>query len=67
MAMTPKAARINVGLTQSESAKALGINKNTLAAYENGKTIPKLDIAIKMAELYRCTLDDLIFLPEDCA
>lgn len=67
MAMTPKAARINVGLTQSESAKALGISKNTLSGYEQGKTIPKLDVAIKMAELYRCSLDDIIFLPEDCA
>lgn len=67
MAITPKAARINVGLTQSESAKALGISKNTLSGYETGKTIPKLDVALKMAELYHCSLDDLIFLPEDCA
>lgn len=67
MAMTPKAARINVGLTQSESAKAIGISKNTLSGYETGKTMPKLDVAIKMAELYGCTLDDLIFLPDDCA
>lgn len=67
MAMTPKAARINTGLTQAESAKALGISENTLSNYETGKTIPKLDVAMKMAELYKCSLDDLIFLPNDCA
>lgn len=67
MAMTPKAARVNVGLTQRDSAKALGIDRNTLSKYENGTAIPKLDVAIKMAQLYSCSLDDLIFLPNDCA
>lgn len=67
MAMTPKAARINVGLTQNEASKALGISKGTLSAYESGKTIPKLDVAIKMAKLYGCSMEDLNFLPEDCA
>lgn len=67
MAMTPKAARINAGMKQKEAAKELGIGRNTLSGYENGTAIPKLDVAIKMAKLYGCSLDDLIFLPSDCA
>lgn len=61
MAITPKAARVNAGLNQVEAAKALRINKNTLANYENYKTIPDIETAKRMAELYGCTVNDIIF------
>lgn len=65
--LTMKAARINVGLTQSAAAKELGISKNTLSGYESGKVVPKVDIAKDMARLYKRSVDDIIFLPNDCA
>lgn len=67
MAITMKAARVNANLTQAEAAKALGIGKNSLNSYENGKVIPKIDVAQKMAKLYGLSVDDIIFLPNDCA
>ena len=61
MAITMKAARINAELTQEQAAKALGITKGTLASYEMGKTIPKVNMAKNMAKLYGLSVDDIIF------
>ena len=64
MAISMKAARVNANLTQDEASKALGISKNTLLGYENGRVIPKIDMAKKMAELYCLSVDDIIFFAE---
>lgn len=58
---TMRGARVNAGLTQDEARKALGIAKGTLAAYEMGRTIPKIDMAKKMARLYGLSVDDIIW------
>ena len=67
MAITMKAARVNANLTQLEAARALGISKNTLSAYESMKTIPQIDMAQKMASLYGLSVNQIIFLPNNCA
>lgn len=59
--LTMKAARVSAGLTQAEAAKALNITKNTLAGYENGKVVPKIDVAKRMAELYGFSVNDIKF------
>ena len=64
MAMTPKAARVNVGLNQIEAAEALNISKNTLSNYEKYKTTPDIELAKRMAELYRCSVNDIIFFKQ---
>lgn len=61
MAITMKAARVNANLTQKEAAKALNISKNTLVNYERGRSIPKVDMARKMAALYGLAVSDIIF------
>ena len=67
MAITLKAARVNAGLTQKEAAKRLKISKGTLASYEMYRTIPNVDIAQKIANLYGLEVDGIIFLPTNCA
>lgn len=67
MAITLKAARVNAGLTQKEAAKRLKISKGTVASYEMYKTKPDVERAKKIADLYGLTVDDIIFLPNDCA
>lgn len=67
MAITLKAARVNAGLTQKEAAEKLGISKGTLASYEMYRTIPGIDTAEKIADLYGLKVDGIIFLPKDCA
>lgn len=61
MAITMKAARVNANLTQKEAAKALNISKNTLVNYERGRSVPKVDMARKMAALYGLAVSDIIF------
>ena len=61
------AARVNAGLTIDDSAEKLGKSKNTIISYEKYKTIPTLDTAQAMASLYGMSLDDIIFLPDNCA
>lgn len=65
MAITMRAARVNVGLTQSEAADRLGVTEATLHNYECGKTAPTVLIALKMVKLYGVGLEDLFFLPDN--
>ena len=67
MKITLKAARVNKGLTQTDVANQLHINKGTLVNYEKYRTIPDIETAKLMANLYGVSVNDLIFLPEDCA
>ena len=61
------AARVNAGLTIDDAAEKLGKSKNTIISYEKYKTIPTMDTAQAMASLYGMSLNDIIFLPENCA
>lgn len=67
MQITLKAARVNVGLTQNDVATKIGINKGTLVNYEKYRTIPDVETAKKLAKIYGLSVNDLIFLPSDCA
>lgn len=43
--------RKDLGLTREEYAKKLGIKPNTLVRYEQRKTIPDVNVAIKIMKL----------------
>ncbi|MCD7824587.1 MAG: helix-turn-helix domain-containing protein [Clostridiaceae bacterium] len=45
---------------QQEVCAALNIEQSTLANYENGKRMPKIEILIKLAEYYQCSVDFLL-------
>ena len=61
MGVTLKAARVNMGLTQSEAARKLGVTTQTLCNYEKYRKSPTVLMAKKMADLYHTTVDDLFF------
>lgn len=63
--MTMKAARVNVGLTQADVAKALNVSKKTVCSWENGKSFPSVDRIDDICALFNCRYDDLNFLPND--
>ena len=67
MQLTLKAARVNAGLTQAEVATKIGINKGTLINYEKYRTIPDMEIGKALAKLYGISVNDIIFLPSNCA
>ena len=53
---------------QAEVAELLGVSTTTLSNYETGKTSPGYMIAIKMAELYKVSIDELDFrMPKSTA
>jgi len=65
MAITLKAARVNKNLTQAEAAKLLGISKDSLWNYENGRSYPDVRVIKKMEEVYGLSYDKLIFFPNN--
>lgn len=66
MKISLRAARVNAGLTQDEVAKEVKKSKNTIVSYEKGRSIPDIETGKALAKLYRMSVDDIIFLPEDC-
>lgn len=65
MAMTLKAARINLNLKQEDAAKKLGITQDTLSNWENGKTFPNVPQIKRIEELYGIPYSEIIFLVEN--
>ncbi len=64
MPISIKAARVNVGLTQREVAKALGKSKNTIVSYESYTTNPDIQTAQAMARLFNKSVDDIRWAKE---
>lgn len=58
-----KSVRINAGYTQQEWAKKLGVSKDTVLNWENGKTEPTLSQIRTMSELSGIPMD-FIFVPD---
>lgn len=63
MEISLRAARVNLKLSQKESAKHLGISVYTLSNYERGKSFPNVPILKKIENLYGVKYEDVIFLP----
>lgn len=63
MVITIKAARVNKNLTQAQAAELLGVSKDSLWNYENGRSFPDVRVVQKMVEVYGISYDNLIFLP----
>lgn len=55
-----KNARIQANLTQEQVAEALGVSRQTISNWENGKTYPDIISVIKMSDLYDISLDHLL-------
>ncbi len=58
-----KAARVNAGFTQSEVAKKLKKNKQTIVNWENGKTEIDIGNFLTLCQLYKVDKAN-IFLPQ---
>ena len=55
-----KRLRKNKGLKQQEIAELLGVKRNTYSDWENGKTEPKLENVVKLAQIFNTTTDELL-------
>ena len=47
-------------LTQTELAKQVGVTKSTIAAYENDSSSPSYEVLIKMANVFKVSIDSLL-------
>lgn len=47
--------------TIAQFAAILGLSKNTISAFESGYNTISLSVLIKIRNLFRVTIDDLIF------
>lgn len=58
--MSIKKFRIENKFTQFSLAKELGVSQSAVAKWENGVTVPRMNILQKLADLFGCTIDDLV-------
>lgn len=49
-------------ITQDDLAAKLGVSRQTLSAIENNKYFPSLELALKIAKIFNCTVDELFSL-----
>ena len=47
-------------LTQEEFAEELGVSRQAISKWENGSSIPDIQMLIKIADYYNLTLDQLV-------
>ena len=55
-----KELRKEQGLTQKQISERLNITRNAYTCYETGVSLVTLESAIKLAEMYKCSIDYLI-------
>ena len=54
--------RSNAGLSQQELADAIGVSRKTISTIERRKFTPSVQIALKLARHFGCSVDDLFEL-----
>lgn len=55
-----RAARLSRGLTQGQLAVRLGVTRQAISKWERGQSQPDLDNLRQLAEVYGCTVDELL-------
>lgn len=55
-----KGARTNAGLKQEELAKQLGVSRQTISNWENGRSLPDIGSVVKLSGIYQLSLDEML-------
>lgn len=56
-------ARKRANISQEAVAKQIGVDQSAVSLWESGKTRPRVAILLKLADLYECTVDELLNRP----
>ena len=48
-------------MTQAALAKSVGVTRQTIIALETGRYAPSLELAMRLACVFGCKVDDLFF------
>lgn len=57
-----KVFRAEYGLTQAQLAKIIGVTRGTILSIENGKYVPSLSIAFKLAIYFGVKIEEIFSL-----
>jgi putative molybdopterin biosynthesis protein len=57
--------RVKAGLQQRELANRIGVSRQTLSALESGESVPATSIALDLARVLGCRVEDIFWLGED--
>lgn len=60
-----KVARAEQGMTQQQLAEAAGVSRQTINAIESGKFVPSTVLALKMARIFGCKVEDIFQLGDE--
>lgn len=52
-------------MTQAELADRIGVTRQTVIAIEQGRYSPTLEMAFKIAQVFKVPLDDVFHYPEN--
>ncbi len=52
---------LNGELTQAQLAKVVGVTRQTIVALETARYAPSLELAMKLASAFECSVDELFF------
>ena len=54
--------RLSLELSQEELARALGVTRHSIMAIENGKYLPSIGLALKIARFFDRPLEEVFWL-----
>lgn len=59
-----KVHRAICDLTQGDLAERVGVTRKSINSIENGHFVPSTELALRMARVLKCTVEDLFQLPD---
>jgi len=59
-----KELRAANGWTQENLSEQVGVSRQTIISIENGRYNPSLELAYKIAKVFRCTIEDVFIFEE---
>lgn len=59
-----EALRTSRGLKQEELARALAVSRQTISSLENGRYNPSILLALRLAQYFQTTVEDIFILEE---
>lgn len=57
--------RTQLDITQQELAEAIGVTRQTISAIEKGRYTPSVALALKIADYFDTTVEELFQLEQD--
>lgn len=58
--MSFKTQRLKAGMSVMDVAKHLNVSTPAIYYWENGDTLPRTEMLVRIAALYGCTTDELL-------